>query len=111
MLNIENCSFWKDLKTNKILVTLPLEIFEELLEDSEPIDKEVIDAVEKYESGDKTDVVSIEKLWQIKDTFSSSCNRDIKKIIEKMDRIAKEQGFLKNVGRLDSNGYTKNGKK
>ena len=35
----------------------------------------------------------IEELWQIKDEFSSSCGKDIRKIVEKINKIAEEQGF------------------
>jgi len=36
----------------------------------------------------------IEELWRIKDEFSSSCNKDMKKIIDKMNRIAEKQDSL-----------------
>ena len=35
----------------------------------------------------------IQELWKIKDEFSFSCNGDIKKIVERMNKIAEEQGF------------------
>jgi hypothetical protein len=62
MIDVKACTFWKDLTTQKILVTLPLEVFEELLEDHEEFDADILKFLEKYESGDKTDVVSIEDL-------------------------------------------------
>ena len=42
---------------------------------------------------EETDEI-LEELWNIKDEFSSSCDRDMRKIIEKMKGIAVEQGFL-----------------
>ena len=36
----------------------------------------------------------IEALWKIKDKFSSSCDKDIGRIIEKTNRIAVEQALL-----------------
>ena len=35
----------------------------------------------------------IEKLWYIKDRFSSSCNKNIRQLVEKVNKIAEEQGF------------------
>jgi hypothetical protein len=36
----------------------------------------------------------LEELWKIKDEFSSSCDNDIGKIVEKMNRIVGEQALL-----------------
>jgi hypothetical protein len=38
----------------------------------------------------------IEELWRIKDNFSSSCNEDMGKIIETMNKIAEKEGFSDN---------------
>ncbi|MFQ5641908.1 MAG: hypothetical protein ACE5IR_28360 [bacterium] len=62
MIDVKACTFWKDLTTQKILVTLPLEVFEELLEDQEDFDPDIGKFLKKYQSGDKTGVVSIEDL-------------------------------------------------
>ena len=35
----------------------------------------------------------IEELWCIKDKFSSSCNKNMEKIIKTMNKIAEEKGF------------------
>ena len=35
----------------------------------------------------------IEELWKIKDEFSSSSGKDISKIVERINKIAEEQGF------------------
>ena len=36
----------------------------------------------------------IEELWRIKDELSSSCENNIKKLVQKMNMIAQEQGLL-----------------
>lgn len=39
----------------------------------------------------------IEELWKIKDQFSSSCNKNIRQLIQLVNDIAKKQGFDKTV--------------
>jgi hypothetical protein len=45
----------------------------------------------------------IEELWKIKDQFSSSCNRNIKQLIQLVNDIAKKQGFDRTVSKKASN--------
>ncbi len=37
----------------------------------------------------------IEELWKIKDQFSSSCNRNIRQLVQLINHIAEKQGFDK----------------
>jgi uncharacterized protein YihD (DUF1040 family) len=39
----------------------------------------------------------LEELWHIKDQLSSSCNKDIRQLVERVNKIAQEQGFEKTV--------------
>jgi hypothetical protein len=41
---------------------------------------------------DKKDEV-IEELWHIKDQFSTSCNKNIRQLVKRVNKIAQEQGF------------------
>lgn len=35
----------------------------------------------------------IEELWKIKDQFSSTCNKNIRQLVQLANEIAKKQGF------------------
>jgi len=36
----------------------------------------------------------IEELWKIKGQFSSSCNKNVRQLIQLVNDIAKKQGFI-----------------
>jgi len=40
---------------------------------------------------------SLKSLWHLKNQLSSSCNKDIRQLVERVNKIAQEQGFEKTV--------------
>jgi hypothetical protein len=45
----------------------------------------------------------IEELWKIKDQFSSTCNKNIRQLVQLVNEIAEKQGFDKTVDNTISN--------